>query len=199
MRTADTFTADDLDRLRRDRPNVRVVDVRSPAEFVVRHIPGSYNVPLPLLAEHRDELVSSEAGPVVLVCESGGRAGVAGRRLAGAGLASVHVLTGGVAGWEARGLELVREPAATAPWAIERQVRLVAGALVTAAVGASFRWSPARFVAGAIGAGLVVAALTDTCAMGTALARLPYNSRSRVTCDLSGVVDSLTGAGEARS
>jgi hypothetical protein len=33
----------------------------------------------------------------------------------------------------------------------------------------------ARYLAGAIGAGLTIAALTDTCTMGMLLARLPYN------------------------
>ena len=63
----------DLHRLRSEHPDVRVIDVRTPGEFAGRHIPGSYNVPLPDLAEHRAELTSPDAGPVVLVCESGGR------------------------------------------------------------------------------------------------------------------------------
>lgn len=42
-------------------------------------------------------------------------------------------------------------------------------------VAASTIWPPARLVAGAVGAGLVVAAATNTCAMGMALAKLPHN------------------------
>ena len=34
----------------------RVLDVRTPAEFETVHIPGSYNVPLDNLREHREEL-----------------------------------------------------------------------------------------------------------------------------------------------
>ncbi|HET6952083.1 MAG TPA: hypothetical protein VFI47_17005 [Acidimicrobiales bacterium] len=45
-----------------------------------------------------------------LVRESGRRAGLAEDRLAAAGLRSVHVFAGGVAGWEARGLMLARLP-----------------------------------------------------------------------------------------
>src|SRR5690348_12127756 len=36
----------------------RVLDVRTPAEFETAHIAGSYNVPLDLLREHRDEIVA---------------------------------------------------------------------------------------------------------------------------------------------
>lgn len=36
---------------------------------------------------------------------------------------------------------------------------------------------PAKWVAAALGAGLTVAALTNSCAMGALLSRLPYNRR----------------------
>lgn len=85
------FGAEHLERLRLDNPHTRVVDVRSPAEFSVRHIPGSCNMPLARLDEHMADLTSPDAGPVVLVCESGGRARVAQRRLVDAGHSAVHV------------------------------------------------------------------------------------------------------------
>ncbi|NGM16273.1 sulfurtransferase, partial [Verrucosispora sp. CWR15] len=47
-------------------------------------------------------------------------------------------------------------------------------------------WVPAaRHVAGLVGAGLTVAALTDTCAMGAVLARLPYNRGAGCDVDRS--------------
>lgn len=63
----------------------RVLDVRSPAEFAAVHIPGSYNVPLDLLREHRDEL-REHLDEVVLVCRSGARADQAEKLLAETGL-----------------------------------------------------------------------------------------------------------------
>ena len=189
------FTADDLERLRRDEPRTRLVDVRTPAEFSVRHIPGSCSVPLAVLDEHLADLASAGAGPVVLVCESGVRARTAHRRLTEAGHPALQVLSGGVAGWEAQGLPLTRGAAGEAPWGLERQVRLVAGGIVAASVAASVVWPRARFLAGAVGAGLVVAALTDTCAMGAALARLPYNTRSRA-CGVPGAATAVDTAGE---
>lgn len=197
MSTATPLRPTELDQLRVEHPDLRIVDVRTPGEFAGRHIPGSYNVPLPQLGEHRAELTAA-AGPVILVCESGRRAEQAEQQLADAGLTRVHVLDGGVAGWEARGLAVVR-PDGPAPWALERQVRLVAGSIVAAAVAASVVWPPARYVAGVMGAGLAVAAVTDTCAMGMALAKLPYNTRQRATCDLPAVVSQITDSPEVRS
>lgn len=197
MTAGQTFRTDDLVRLRSLEPGMHVIDVRTPGEFATRHIPGSYNVPLPDLPEHRAELAAAGA-PVALVCESGHRAGIAERHLRDRGLERVHVLEGGVAAWEAQGLALERSRAANAPWALERQVRLVAGAIVASAVAASVVWQPARFVAGAVGLGLVGAAVTDTCAMGLALSRLPYNRRGPA-CDLPAVASVLTDPPEARS
>jgi rhodanese-related sulfurtransferase len=181
----------ELDQLRAERPDVRVIDVRTPGEFAHRHIPGSYNVPLPDLAEHRAELRAA-TGPVVLVCESGRRASTAETQLRDAGFGEVHVLDGGVAGWAAAGQPVSRISDTKAPWALERQVRLVAGGIVASAVAASLIWPPARFLAGAVGAGLVFAAVTDTCAMGLLLGRLPYNRRGAASCDLPTVVAPLT-------
>ena len=53
----------------------RVLDVRNPAEFRTVHIPGSCNVPLDLLREHRGELSRHLDQDVVLICRSGARAG----------------------------------------------------------------------------------------------------------------------------
>ena len=71
-----------------------------------------------------------------------------------------------------------------ARWDLERQVRLVAGSIVLAAVLLGVGGpAPVKWLAGAIGAGLTVAALTDTCAMGMLLARLPYNRGARSDLD----------------
>ena len=53
--------------------DIRLVDVRTAAEFETGHIPASYHVPLDALREHRDEFRHVDAH-VVLVCQSGNRA-----------------------------------------------------------------------------------------------------------------------------
>jgi rhodanese-related sulfurtransferase len=151
---------------------VTVIDVRSPAEFETAHIHGSYNVPLPLLGEHAAQVANRIDHRAVLVCQSGVRATDAHRRLTAVGMGDLHVLEGGIGGFERSGGPIVR---GQARWALERQVRLLAGTLVTTGVLASLWKRPMIVLAGAIGAGLTVSALTDTCAMGRALSALPYN------------------------
>jgi hypothetical protein len=58
---------------------------------------------------------------------------------------------------------------------MERQVRLTAGSLVVVFVASSLAWDLLKWPAAAIGAGLVVAAVTDTCAMAKALTLFPWN------------------------
>lgn len=182
--------SDTLQRWMDEGIELRVLDVRSPAEFETVHIPGAYNVPLDTLGEHASDIQHHVDEPVVLVCRSGMRASQAESRLAGAGMGNVKVLEGGMMAWERSGGTVNR---GVARWDIERQVRLVAGSIVLASIVASV-WLPgARFVAGAIGLGLSVAALTNTCAMGMMLAKLPYNRSA--SCDVNAVVDQLTGRG----
>ena len=167
--------------------DLKVLDVRSPAEFEAVHIPGAYNVPLDTLGEHAAEIQRHVDEPVVLVCRSGMRASQAEQRLAAAGMGNIRVLEGGMLAWEQTGGTVNR---GKGRWDIERQVRLVAGSLVAGAVVASV-WVPAaRYLAGAVGAGLTVAALSNTCAMGAVLGKLPYNRGN--ACDVNAVVDQLT-------
>lgn len=166
----------------------RLLDVRTPAEFETAHIPGSYNVPLDLLREHRDEIMAHLDEEVVLVCRSGQRAGQAEETLRAAGLGNVHILDGGILDWEAKGFTLNH---GRSKWHLERQVRLVAGTIVLTSILGSIVVPKLRWVAGAVGAGLTFAALSDTCAMGAALSKLPYNRGTM--CDARSVVTQLTG------
>lgn len=154
-----------------------VVDVRSAAEFESMHIRGSYNVPLPLLAEHTDELAGRLGSRVVLVCQSGARAEQARQRLARSGIDTAYVLTGGVPGFAAAGGEVVT---GKVRWDLERQVRLAAGSLVVLGLaGGKFVSPKLRMLAGVIGTGLTFSAATNTCAMGKALAAMPWNRSAK--------------------
>ncbi len=161
----------DLQALVDHDPRVRVVDVRTGGEFESAHIRGAYNVPLDALGEHQRDLV--ELGdPVVLVCQSGARACRAEEALTDGGMDNVRVLAGGMSAWQHEGREVVT---IKARWPMERQVRLVAGSIVLTSILTSTVLPRAKWIAGGIGAGLTFAALSDTCAMGTLLAKLPYN------------------------
>lgn len=154
-----------------------LVDVRSAAEFESMHIPGSYNVPLPLLSEHADELAARLGSRVVLVCQSGARAEQARQRLGKSGIDSAYVLTGGAPGFAAAGGDVVR---GQDRWGLERQVRLAAGSLVVLGLaGGKFISPKIRMLAGAVGAGLTFSAATNTCAMGQALSAMPWNRAAK--------------------
>ena len=75
----------------------------------------------------------------MLICQSGGRAEQAAQRLAGVGLTNLHVLDGGLPALTAAGAPITR---GQARWAMDRQVRLVAGSLVLAGALASLAVPP---------------------------------------------------------
>ncbi len=68
----------------------------------------------------------------------------------------------------------------------------MAGSIVLSSVLGSIAVPKLKWVAAAIGAGLSTAALTNTCAMGMLLARLPYNRGA--TCDAQTIVGQLVGS-----
>jgi hypothetical protein len=105
------------------------------------------------------------------------------------------VLDGGIAAWRSTGGKV--RHGGRQRWALERQVRLVAGGIVAASVIGSAFVPGLKWLAGAVGAGLAIAAVTDTCAMGSVLAKLPYN-RSRA-CDVDVMVDRLRVGAPARA
>lgn len=169
---AQTLDAPALRALLEQADAPRVLDVRTPAEFETAHIPGAYNVPLNTLTEHRREIVGHLDENVVLVCQGGPRSMQAEQALAAAGLPNLRILHGGMQAWEqARGpVQRGRQK-----WALERQVRLVAGGIVLGSVLASTVVPKAKWLAAGIGGGLAGAAVTNTCAMGAMLMKLPYN------------------------
>ncbi|GAB3002640.1 rhodanese-like domain-containing protein [Mycobacterium bourgelatii] len=170
--TKTAIAAAELDELLNGDNPPRVVDVRTPAEFETAHIPGSHNVPLDVLRKHRSEISEHLTDEVVLLCKSGQRSSQAEELLRGVGITGTRVLEKGFSDWENKGLAVER---GRQRWDLERQVRMVAGSIVLSAVLGSVAAPKLKWLAGAIGAGLTFAAVSDTCAMGTALSKLPYN------------------------
>lgn len=163
----------ELARRRGEDPQLMIVDVRTPGEFETTHISGSYNVPLNLLTEHTKDLADRLQGHVVLVCQSGSRADTACSALQGAGFNTADVLTGGITAFKDYGGTVVGRGNR---WAMERQVRMTAGSIVLAGTLAGQLIHPRLgLIAGAIGAGLTYSALSNSCAMASALSRAPWN------------------------
>ncbi len=174
-------------------PDTLLVDVRTPGEFRAASIDGAVNIPLDQLDAHLRRIVHDAGGRMVLLCQSGARAARAAEKLGRAGVADVAVLEGGMNAWVADDAPVRRTPGAV--WSLERQVRLVAGGIVASSVLASVRAPRLRFVAGAIGAGLVISAVTDTCGLAMLLARLPWNrsSGTDIDADIDAAVARLRG------
>lgn len=68
---------------------VRVVDVRTPAEFAAGHVPGAVNIPHDEIGARSAEL-GPPSTPVLLYCRSGRRTAIAARVLADQGFTSVY-------------------------------------------------------------------------------------------------------------
>ena len=189
------ITPRDLAELLDGHPDVRLLDVRTPGEFESAHIRGAYNVPLDTLAEHALEIRTVTNAEIVLVCQSGQRAGKADDALRAAGMSNLHVLESGVNGWNAAGFETVHGRKRIS---LERQVRIVAGALAATGGFLALLVNPLfAAIPAFIGSGLFFAGITDTCMMGMILARLPYNRRA--SCDPAAAVRALTSGTAPRS
>lgn len=170
-------------------PSTLVVDVRTPGEFHTAHIPESINLPVDQLDPHLRRIVNAAGGTLVLVCQSGGRAEQAATKLGAGGYSDMVVLAGGLGAWQSAGAPIVSAEPGQERWSLERQVRLVAGAIVLVSILLSI-WLPwAKWIGGFIGAGLTFAALTNTCMMGMLLAKLPYNRGPG--CDIDAAIARL--------
>src|SRR5699024_6635734 len=175
-----TVAPAELTRRLSEDPELMIVDVRTPGEFDTTHIRGSYNVPLDLLTEHTADLAERMHDHVVLVCQSVARASAARSGGHVGGFHPGEVLEGGIAAEREAGGTVVGRGSR---WAMDRQVRMPAGALVLLGTLAGQLIHPRLgLFAGAIGAGLTYSALSDSCAMASVLSRMPWN---RVTSDPS--------------
>jgi glyoxylase-like metal-dependent hydrolase (beta-lactamase superfamily II)/rhodanese-related sulfurtransferase len=94
---------DELERLV-EEDAVEVLDVREKDERDEGYIPGSRHIPYRLVRAYRDELDNGR--PVVTICSSGARAGVAASVLAAEGVSVRPVLKGGIDDWQQRGHHL---------------------------------------------------------------------------------------------
>lgn len=150
----------------------QVIDVREFSEFNSERIADAQLMPLSNFEKHADEIDHSK--PVYLMCRSGNRAKNAAEKLASKGFTDIHVIEGGMVAWAGANLPVVKGESKV--WSLERQVRFAAGTIVLTGVLLSVFVSPYLLLISAfVGAGLMFSAATDTCAMGMALARMPWN------------------------
>lgn len=97
---------------RLEQAPVEIVDVRTESEWNAGHVPGAALAPLGRVAStYRDRPRDT---PLVLVCQTGSRSGIAASVLASLGFTNVANLKGGTVAWEAEGKPTERaDPALT--------------------------------------------------------------------------------------
>ncbi|MFI6151128.1 rhodanese-like domain-containing protein [Kitasatospora sp. NPDC051170] len=171
-----------------------LIDVRSPGEYAAGHIPGALNIPLDQLDRALPALLrAAEHGEIAVVCASGNRSGTACGRLEAAGITTFD-LTGGTTAWSGSGRPLNRPAGGRPVWAMDRQVRMTAGSLVLLGLLADLARPGARWLSAAIGTGLVLSAVTNSCAMAKVLNLLPYNRPRPGAPTLDATLATLPGA-----
>jgi rhodanese-related sulfurtransferase len=173
--TMASIDPESLHRLVESGKRVNVIDVRTPAEFQEVHVKIARNVPLDALEP--SEFIAQRNGgredPLYIICGSGNRATQACRRLLEAGFPHVVNVAGGTQAWDQAELPVVRGRRVIS---LERQVRLTAGGLALLGALLALLVHPWFAVLPAfIGAGLIYSGVTDTCPMGSLLARMPWN------------------------
>ncbi|HQY88596.1 MAG TPA: rhodanese-like domain-containing protein [Tepidisphaeraceae bacterium] len=172
-------TVSQLIPLAKNGTPLRLLDVRSPAEFSSVHAAGACLIPLDELSPSSIASAGLKSDETVYVlCQSGGRAAIACERLASMGINNAVRVEGGTIAWEKASLPVIR--GTQGGISIERQVRIAAGAVML--IGLLLAWlvHPA-FVALStfVGAGLIFSGITNYCGLGLMLAKLPFNRRAK--------------------
>lgn len=163
---------------------ITFIDVRTPAEFAAVHAEGAVNLPLDAL----DPSQLAHVGPdetVYVTCRSGARAARAIDKLRAAGYRKLVNVQGGTDAWVKARLPVERGRETIS---LERQVRIAAGAFTALGVGIALAGQPAigLTLAGFVGLGTMFAGITDSCAMGLLLAKMPWNRvRAQEACTVA--------------
>lgn len=161
-----------------------LVDVREPDEHAHERISGATLIPL---SRFDPQLAASLVAPgqkLVLHCKSGKRSLEAVRLIGTAVRSAPQLITlaGGIEAWKKVGLPVVSGPN-TSGFSVMRQVQITIGTMVLGGLGLGWWVHPAfLLVAAMMGAGLLVAGVTGTCALATVLSKAPWNRVAPATC-----------------
>lgn len=158
--------------------DVDLIDVRMPTEYREVHAVGAKNFPLDALDPKT--IAGSRNGrsdqPLYLICKSGNRSSKAVQKFLDAGFENIVNVDGGTSAWVEAGLPVVRGKKSVS---LERQVRIAAGFLALLGAVLGFFVHPYFVgISAFVGAGLMFAGITDTCAMGMMLSKMPWNKCS---------------------
>jgi len=81
------------------KKSAAIVDVREPHEYAAGHVPGAVNLPLSRFSP----AALPKSGPVVLICQAGGRSAKALRQALDAGRQDICHYALGTGGWKNSG------------------------------------------------------------------------------------------------
>lgn len=153
-----------------------LVDVRDCDEHARERIAGARHHALATLGAGP---LAVDAPAVIFHCRSGMRtAASTGVLSICAGGCDAYLLEGGLDAWKRAGLPVERD--ARQPLELDRQVQIAAGGLIALGALLGFTVAPGWFLLpAAIGAGLVFAGVSGTCALARLLVRMPWNRALR--------------------
>ena len=107
QRTAGATHVSAADAVRLINKGALVIDVRKPEEFAAGHIVNARNVALERI-QQGDEVHKQKSKILLAVCADGASAGRAAGLLRKAGYENAFSIKGGIAGWRADNLPLVK-------------------------------------------------------------------------------------------
>jgi hypothetical protein len=139
------------------------------------HVTVARNVPLDRLDPNALRTAGGvSSDPIYVVCRSGGRSRQACEKLLAAGITNVVNIEGGTTACESAGAPVIRGKSAIP---LNCQVQIITGVTVVAGTIAALATANLYWLSLPLlmGAGLVFSGLTNTCAMGTMVARMPWN------------------------
>ena len=177
-----TISAAELNRLLAKGEKLEIIDVRTPVEFQEVHINDARNIPLDRM--NPNEVMGSRSGsanqPLYIVCRSGARGGQAYQKFNAAGYSNVINVEGGTMACIREGIAVTRGKKGIP---LHCQVQIITGTMVMSGVLLAIFLSNKYWllISLAMGAGLTFSGLTNTCAMGIILSRMPWNQVAETT------------------
>lgn len=110
-------SGDDLLKMKEEKSDLLIVDVREPGEFIHGHIEHAMLVPRGIIEAAADmdypksneTLREARNRPVIVYCATSGRSAMAAKTLQDMGFAEVYSLAGGFTSWEHEQKPIFRE------------------------------------------------------------------------------------------
>jgi rhodanese-related sulfurtransferase len=108
LRAGNVTHVSTADAVRLINKGALVIDVRKPEDYQAGHIVNARNLELERIQEDQDAIAKKKDKIVLAVCANGGLSGKAASLLRKAGYPNAFSLKGGISGWCAENLPLVK-------------------------------------------------------------------------------------------